>query len=150
MPWGANRAHAQIVRRFGSVLGTRNGSAEHSGAVKALIHRRMQCRRQDSNLRPTSTFACHRSRSAGQMESVGLSETERKARALERLFDQHYAAVLAYGLRRAPRAVAEDVASETFVIASRRIDEVPAAALPWLYGVARRVLANEAPCRDAA
>ncbi len=76
------------------------------------------------------------------MESVGLSETERKAR-LERLFDQHYAAVLAYGLRRAPRAVAEDVASETFVIASRRIDEVPAAALPWLYGVARRVLANE-------
>lgn len=76
------------------------------------------------------------------MESVGLSEAERRAR-LERLFEQHYAAVLAYGLRRAPRAVAEDVASETFVIASRRIDEVPAAPLPWLYGVARRVLANE-------
>jgi RNA polymerase sigma-70 factor (ECF subfamily) len=76
------------------------------------------------------------------MKSVGLSETERQAR-LERLFEQHYAAVLAYGLRRAPRAVAEDVASETFVIASRRIDDVPAVALPWLYGVARRVLANE-------
>jgi RNA polymerase sigma-70 factor, ECF subfamily len=76
------------------------------------------------------------------MESVGLSESGRRAR-LERLFEQHYAAVLAYGLRRAPRAVAEDVASETFVIASRRIDDVPAAALPWLYGVARRVLANE-------
>jgi RNA polymerase sigma-70 factor, ECF subfamily len=76
------------------------------------------------------------------MKSVGLSETERRAR-LERLFEQHYAAVLAYGLRRAPRAMAEDVASETFVIASRRIDEVPAEALPWLYGVARRVLANE-------
>ena len=76
------------------------------------------------------------------MENVGLSETERRAR-LERLFEQHYAAVLAYGLRRAPRAMAEDVASETFVIAYRRIDEVPAAALPWLYGVARRVLANE-------
>jgi RNA polymerase sigma-70 factor, ECF subfamily len=76
------------------------------------------------------------------METVRLSETQQQAR-LERLFEQHYAAVLAYGLRRAPRAVAEDVASETFVVASRRIDAVPADALPWLYGVARRVLANE-------
>ena len=25
----------------------------------------------------------------------------------------------------------------------RRLDEVPSSALPWLYGVARRVLANE-------
>ena len=73
---------------------------------------------------------------------MGLSDIERQNR-LERLFEQHYAAVLAYGLRRAPRAVAEDVASETFVVVSRRIEDVPADALPWLYGVARRVLANE-------
>jgi RNA polymerase sigma-70 factor, ECF subfamily len=73
---------------------------------------------------------------------VGLSDLERRAR-LERLFEQHYAAVLAYALRRAPRAVAEDVASETFVVVSRRIEDVPVDTLPWLYGVARRVLANE-------
>ncbi len=73
---------------------------------------------------------------------MGLSEIERRAR-LERLFEQHYAAVLAYALRRAPRAAAEDVASETFVVVSRRIADVPVDPLPWLYGVARRVLANE-------
>ena len=78
----------------------------------------------------------------GQRRGVRLSQQERRDR-LERLFEAHYAAVLAYGLRRAPRGVAEDVASETFAIAFRRIDDVPDEPLPWLYGVARRVLANE-------
>jgi hypothetical protein len=38
-----------------------------------------------------------------------------------------------------------DVIAETFLTAWRRIDHNPAgeAALPWLYGVARRVLANQ-------
>ena len=49
----------------------------------------------------------------------GRLEQERRDR-LERLFEAHYAAVLADGLRRAPRGVAEDVASETFAIAFRR------------------------------
>jgi RNA polymerase sigma-70 factor (ECF subfamily) len=88
------------------------------------------------------TVARHTLRCAGQIGSVGLSEIERRA-GLERLFEQHYAAVLAYALRRAPRAVAEDVVSEAFVVVSRRIEDVPVDALPWLYGVARRVLANE-------
>ena len=40
-------------------------------------------------------------------------------------------------------ADAEDVAAETFTIAWRKIDAVPAEEpLPWLYAVARRVLAN--------
>ena len=40
-------------------------------------------------------------------------------------------------------ADAEDVAAETFTIAWRKIDAVPAQEpLPWLYAVARRVLAN--------
>jgi RNA polymerase sigma factor (sigma-70 family) len=73
---------------------------------------------------------------------VRLSDQEGRDR-LERLFEAHYAAVLAYGLRRAPRGLAEDVASETFAIAFRRIADVPEEPLPWLYGVARRVLANE-------
>lgn len=41
-------------------------------------------------------------------------------------------------------ADAEDVAAETFAICWRRLDIVPQAnPLPWLYGVARRVLANQ-------
>jgi len=61
----------------------------------------------------------------------------------EQIFERHYGEVLAYALRRGPRSMAEDVASETFVVAWRRIDDIPAPALPWLYGVARRVLANQ-------
>ncbi len=40
-------------------------------------------------------------------------------------------------------ADAEDTAAETFAIAWRKLDTVPADALPWLYAVARRVLANQ-------
>jgi DNA-directed RNA polymerase specialized sigma24 family protein len=61
----------------------------------------------------------------------------------EGLFRQNYAAVRAYALRRAPHDVAQDVAAETFLVAWRRLDDVPDDALPWLYGVARRVLANQ-------
>jgi RNA polymerase sigma-70 factor (ECF subfamily) len=61
----------------------------------------------------------------------------------EGLFREHYAAIRAYALRRAPRDAAQDVVADTFLVAWRRLDDVPADALPWLYGVARRVLANE-------
>ena len=61
-----------------------------------------------------------------------------------RLFDEHRLDVLAYCLRRTSRWDAFDAAAETFAIAWRRRDDVPAgeAALPWLYQAARRVLAN--------
>jgi RNA polymerase sigma-70 factor (ECF subfamily) len=61
----------------------------------------------------------------------------------ESLFGDHYAAVRAYALRRARPEAAQDVVSETFLVAWRRLDDVPDDALPWLYGVARRVLANQ-------
>jgi len=40
------------------------------------------------------------------------------------------------------RALAEDVAADVFVVAWRRRSELPAEPLPWLYGVARHLLAN--------
>lgn len=60
------------------------------------------------------------------------------------LFNAHYADVLAYARRRARGdADAEDVANETFSVAWRRFDDVhPEVPLAWLYGIARRVLAN--------
>jgi RNA polymerase sigma-70 factor, ECF subfamily len=61
----------------------------------------------------------------------------------DRLFAAHYSAVLAYALRRVPRALAEDAVSETFLAAWRRLDELPADSAPWLYGTARRMLANQ-------
>jgi RNA polymerase sigma factor (sigma-70 family) len=70
------------------------------------------------------------------------NDDARRAR-FERLYDAHYAAVLAYALRRSERTVAHDVAAETFLVAWRRLGDVPADAVPWLFAVARRVLANE-------
>jgi RNA polymerase sigma-70 factor (ECF subfamily) len=60
------------------------------------------------------------------------------------LFNAHYDDVFAYARRRVPGdAEAEDVAAETFAIAWRRLDEIhPDVPLAWLYGIARRVLAN--------
>jgi RNA polymerase sigma-70 factor (ECF subfamily) len=60
---------------------------------------------------------------------------------LERLFRDHARHVFAYAARRAPDR-ADDVVAETFAIAWRRLDRVPEDAEPWLYGVARRVLAG--------
>ena len=57
-------------------------------------------------------------------------------------FEQHYEAVLRYVLRRIGAAAAEDVAAEVFLVSWRRFDEVPADPLPWLFGVARNVVAN--------
>ena len=59
------------------------------------------------------------------------------------LFAAHFPAVRAYVVRRSGAAPVDDVLSETFLVAWRRLDAVPEDALPWLLGVARRVLANQ-------
>src|SRR5581483_8288400 len=56
----------------------------------------------------------------------------------------HSAAVRAYALRRVRPSLADDVVSEVFAVAWRRLDRVPDAnALPWLFGCARRLIANQ-------
>jgi RNA polymerase sigma-70 factor, ECF subfamily len=65
---------------------------------------------------------------------------------LESLFDAHHRALLAYAARRLPTlADAEDVVAEVFLVAWRRLDDVPAGdeARLWLYGVARNTIANQ-------
>jgi RNA polymerase sigma factor (sigma-70 family) len=61
----------------------------------------------------------------------------------ETLYDAHAGAVLAYVRRRTDPSNADDVAAEVFLIAWRRLEEVPTDARAWLLGVARRVLANQ-------
>jgi RNA polymerase sigma-70 factor (ECF subfamily) len=51
--------------------------------------------------------------------------------------------VYAYALRRSDRETADEVTARVFLVAARRRRSVPADPLPWLYGVARRVLAEE-------
>lgn len=62
---------------------------------------------------------------------------------LERLFRRHYRDVVLYVRRRAEPDLVEDVVAETFLVAWRRLDEVPIDARPWLLGVARKTLATQ-------
>lgn len=62
------------------------------------------------------------------------------------LYDAFYRRVLGYTLRRtSSQAAAEDVVVEVFLIAWRRIGDIPEVddeAIAWLFGAARRVMAN--------
>ncbi|KQV73652.1 hypothetical protein ASC61_00690 [Aeromicrobium sp. Root344] len=58
------------------------------------------------------------------------------------LYDLWAAKVHAYALRHCGVEGAEDVVSETFIVAWRRIDVVPEDALPWLLVVARNTIAH--------
>ncbi len=73
--------------------------------------------------------------------TLGMSRDD----AFQRLYADHFTAILAFALRRVDRPEdAGDVAADTFLVAWRRLAHVPEGdeARPWLYGVARRVLAN--------
>jgi len=48
--------------------------------------------------------------------------------------------VVSYVVSHAGRQFADDVVSETFVVAWRSIERIPADELPWLIGVARNLL----------
>ncbi|MFI7135272.1 RNA polymerase sigma factor [Nonomuraea sp. NPDC050153] len=73
---------------------------------------------------------------------VGVAESRQR---FEEIYTEHYAAVSSFVRRRAdhPEDTA-DVIAETFTTAWRRLADVPPGdeALLWLYGTARRTLAN--------
>lgn len=62
--------------------------------------------------------------------------------AFERLYERHFDRVAGYVLARTDRDDAGEALARTFEIAWRRRAEMPVDSLPWLLGVARRVLAD--------
>jgi RNA polymerase sigma-70 factor (ECF subfamily) len=58
-----------------------------------------------------------------------------------RVYEEHFEAVRRYVWRRDP-SIADDVVAETFLVAWRRLDDVPASPRPWLIGVARNARLN--------
>ncbi|WP_243773213.1 RNA polymerase sigma factor [Actinomadura barringtoniae] len=70
-------------------------------------------------------------------DEAGESEDARRFTAI---YDACRQRVWAYAVSRAGRQVADEVVSETFAVAWRRLGDVPDPALPWLLGVARNVL----------
>ena len=71
-----------------------------------------------------------------------MANSSEEAR-LEALFREHFSAVRSYARRRAPEALVDDVVAETFLVAWRRIDDLPQNVRPWLFGVARRTLSTQ-------
>jgi RNA polymerase sigma factor (sigma-70 family) len=72
--------------------------------------------------------------------------TDQRRERFESLVHENSRAILGYALRRTERPEdAADVLSEVLLIAWRRLDDVPPEpeARLWLFGVARRVIANE-------
>ncbi len=69
------------------------------------------------------------------------ADPAREARFNE-IYEQNFEAVRRYVWRRGP-LLADDVTAEVFLVAWRRLDHVPANALPWLISVARNALLNE-------
>jgi RNA polymerase sigma factor (sigma-70 family) len=72
----------------------------------------------------------------------GMASTVIPEERFRQLYELHAGAILSYFMRRTDSEMAQDCTAETFLVAWRRIDDVPDQALPWLYGVARRVLQN--------
>lgn len=71
--------------------------------------------------------------------------TAARERRFRVLYADHYDQVLRFVARRSSPASAEDVVAEAFLVAWRRLDDVPSRvgeALPWLYAVARNCLLN--------
>jgi RNA polymerase sigma factor (sigma-70 family) len=62
---------------------------------------------------------------------------------LTALYEEHYRSVLSYVLLRADQETAEDITSETFVIAWRKLSRLPEPPLPWLLGVARNLVRTQ-------
>jgi RNA polymerase sigma-70 factor (ECF subfamily) len=68
-----------------------------------------------------------------------VTEPDADAR-FTRIYGRYRAQVYAYVVSRAGRQFADDVVSEAFLVAWRRLATVPADPLPWLLVVARNVL----------
>src|SRR5918999_3175285 len=82
---------------------------------------------------------------AARTSKAADNKSHRRTR-FRTVYEANYHRVLGFVLRRtANREDAEDVVAETFLTAWRRLEQMPAGgeARLWLYGVARRALANQ-------
>jgi RNA polymerase sigma-70 factor (ECF subfamily) len=69
--------------------------------------------------------------------------TDDDERLFMAVYNRHFRAVLGYALARVGPEQAKDVAAETFLIAWRRLAEIPAEPAGWLFGIARKVIAGQ-------
>lgn len=79
------------------------------------------------------------------MAATGTTSEASQSQRFQALYRAHYEQVYMYFKRRTDPESARDGTADTFLVAWRRLDDVPNddRTLPWLYGTARRVLANQ-------
>ncbi|MER7441585.1 RNA polymerase sigma factor [Micromonospora avicenniae] len=88
----------------------------------------------------------HSEGGTAQSDAELISQAGRSPECFAAVFDRHYRHVYAYAARRLGRDLAEDVASETFLVAFDRragYDTTRADARPWLYGIASNLIARQ-------
>ncbi|GGM21435.1 DNA-directed RNA polymerase sigma-70 factor [Micromonospora sonchi] len=81
-----------------------------------------------------------------QSDAELISQAGASPECFAAVFDRHYRHIYAYAARRLGRDLAEDVASETFLVAFDRragYDVTRADARPWLYGIASNLIARQ-------
>ncbi|MFP3883558.1 MAG: RNA polymerase sigma factor [Actinomycetota bacterium] len=76
---------------------------------------------------------------------MGTSSSERAQEPFEALYEKYRQQVFAYCTRRVGSSEAADACAETFLVAWRRLEEVPEPpdTLPYLYGIAANVISNQ-------
>jgi RNA polymerase sigma-70 factor, ECF subfamily len=71
-----------------------------------------------------------------------------RAERFTALYEDSYGALYAYASRRVGAEAADEIAAETLLVAWRKFDALPSEPLPWLYGVARNMMARNYAARS--
>jgi RNA polymerase sigma-70 factor (ECF subfamily) len=74
--------------------------------------------------------------------TAGPGDDDADARRLTLLFNEYQPRIQQFARRRVGPDAAQEIVAETFLVAWRRLHDVPDPALPWLYRVATLEVAN--------
>jgi len=82
----------------------------------------------------------------GRPDTTGVTQTEEveaQAQRFSTLWAEYSPRVMAYAQRHVDHSMAQDVVAETFLVAWRRLEDVPGHPLPWLLVVARNTISSQ-------
>src|SRR5215472_787651 len=87
--------------------------------------------------------ACRPGLTQPPAKGAGVLTDQAAIERFQALYAEHHARVYAYAVSRVGRQLADEVVSEVFLVAWRRLADVPAPALPWLLTVARNTACSQ-------